>query len=202
MTILAADPDTGEMTDPRDMQRTIRLLLQGHPDVRRVHELGKLKLPRGEVSIADTDHLHKQPLQRRVPRRQHPVTLLCGDDPAEVGAVVIRFGEGEVARVERAQGTFPYAEDDRLWLKGTVAAIFDYSTAGNLYEPERKRVEALLVLPDDQPGALIAVPGLSKPWNVAVFRPALDGATFYSAWWALDAADEPLALVVDCALFA
>lgn len=200
MTILSENPETGELTDPRDLPRTIRALLQGHPQVRSVHELGKLRLPGGEVSIADTDHLHKQPLVRGVPRRQHPVTLLCGDDPTEVGAVVIRFGEGEVATVERAANTFPYHEDDRLGLKGTLCAVFDYRTAGNLRKPED--VSALLVLGDAQPGALIAIPGLSRPWNVLVFRPALDGSTFYSLWWALDGDGSPLALVIDCAVFA
>src|SRR5688572_11504991 len=114
MSILSVDPETGELTDPRDLPRTIRALLQGHPQVRSVHELGKLRLPSGELSIADTDHLHKRPLARRVPRRQHPVTLLCGDDPSEVGAVVIRFGEGTIAAVERATGVFSDDEGDRL----------------------------------------------------------------------------------------
>ncbi|MDC0670179.1 hypothetical protein [Nannocystis radixulma] len=202
MTILVENPETGELTDPRELPRTIRALLQGHPQVRSVHELGKLRLPGGEVSIADTHQLHKQPLVRSVPRRQHPVTLLCGDDPTEVGAVVIRFGEGEVATVERALNTFPYDEDDRLRLQGKHCAVFDYRTVRNLHEPERERISALLVLGDEQPGALIAIPGLSRPWNVLVFRPALDGDTFYSMWWALDGEGSPLALVIDCALFA
>lgn len=200
MTILSADPDTGELVDPRDLPRTIRALLHGHPQVRHTHELGPLRLPSGQLSIADIDHLHKQPLVRRVPRRQHPVTLLCGDDPSEAGAVLIRFGAGEVEAVERVRGTFPFHDDERLHLAGPLCALFDAAAGAALPAPEQ--VSAHLVLDDDRPGALISVPGARQPWNIAVIRPARDGSTFYSAWWALDAAGSPLALVLDCALFA
>ncbi|KYF85102.1 hypothetical protein BE20_25920 [Sorangium cellulosum] len=59
--------------------------------MRHVRPLGPLRLRSGSVSVADpVSHLHKQPLVQRAPRGQHEVTLLCGEDPSEVGAVVVR----------------------------------------------------------------------------------------------------------------
>lgn len=92
-------------------------------------------------------------------------------------------------------------EHERLYLRGPVGAIFDYSTASNLHEARREEVTALLELGAEQPGALVSVPE-RRPWNIALFRPAREGETFYSMWWALDGEDSPLALVIDCALFA
>jgi hypothetical protein len=203
MTFLLPHPETGEIVDRRDVPGTILELLRspGHSQVRRVQKLGALRLRSGEVSIADpVSHLHKQPLVRGAPRGQHEVTLLCGEEPSEVGAVVVRFGEGEIVTVERAQGTWPYQDERTFSLPGGLGGIFDYAMASRLTPDGVREIASLVKLEDGQPGALISLPRV-RTWNVALFRPSPAGDPFYSTWWALDGEGSPLALVVDCALF-
>ncbi|WP_272425168.1 hypothetical protein [Polyangium jinanense] len=196
------DPDTGEISDGRDFDRTIRALVTGaHPDVRKTMGMGHLRIASGEVAIADPiHHFHKQPLEREAPRGAHEISFLFGESDAHVGAVVLRFAEGEIASVERAAWTFPFREATVFGLASGLAAIFDYREVSELDPPRRPELMSLIELEDGEAGILVALPRIRK-WNIALCRASPETGTFYSCHWALDRRGEPLALVVDFAAF-
>lgn len=199
-TVLTTDPETGELGDPRDLPQTVlSLLRRDHPELGEVFDLGDLRAPSGCIAITDpVEHLHKQPLARRAPRGEHAVSLLRARD-GELGAVVVSFGPGEVASVERVAWVWPFADARRFAVESGLVALFDYDRVGGLDPIQSSRFAALAALGPDRPAAIVALPRVR--WNAIVCRPPPSGNHFYSAHWALGPRDEPLALVVDFAVF-
>lgn len=198
---LEANPETGELFDSRDIAATVTALFRrAHPQVVGIFSLGSFRTKSGRIAVVDPiAHLHKQPLVRRAPKGEHSVSL-CTTRGGEVGAVIVAFAQGEVASVERATWVWPFADASRFAVDSGLVALCDYEEVGELDPIRRERLSALTALTPDVPGALVALPGIRK-WNVLVCRPAPEGNHFYSAHWALDTAGEPIALIVDFAVF-
>lgn len=201
-TVFEIDPETGELSDRRDMSTVVSALLRRtHPQVAGVVELGAFRTTTGELAVVDPiAHLHKQPLSRRAPKGEHPVSL-CTTQGGEVGAVLVSLAQGAVASVERATWVWPFADSTRYGTKSGLVALVDYNEVNELDPVRTERLSSLASLPPEVLGSFVSLPRVRK-WNAVVCRPASDGNHFYSAHWALDAAGQPLALILDFAAFA
>ena len=201
-TVFEVNPETGELSDRRDMPTVVSSLLRrAHPQLADFRELGALRTRTGCLAVVDPiSHLHKQPLSRRAPKGEHPVSL-CTTQGGEIGAVLVSFAQGEVASVERATWVWPFADSLRYGVESGLVALLDYDEVNELDPIRTERLSLLSSLPPEIPGAVVSLPRVRK-WNAVVCRPAPDGNHFYSAHWALDAAGAPLALILDFAAFA
>ena len=201
-TVFEVNPETGELSDKRDMPTVVSALLRrAHPQLADIRERGALRTTTGCLAVVDPiAHLHKQPLSRRAPKGEHPVSL-CMTQGGEVGAVLVSFAQGEVASVERATWVWPFADSVRYGVESGLVALFDYDEVNELDPIRTERLSRLASLPPDVSGALVALPRVRK-WNAVICRPAPDGNHFYSAHWALDAGGATLALILDFAAFA
>ncbi len=201
-TVFEVNPETGELSDRRDMPTVVSSLLRrAHPQLADFRELGALRTRTGCLAVVDPiSHLHKQPLSRRAPKGEHPVSL-CTTQGGELGAVLVSFAQGEVASVERATWVWPFADSLRYGVESGLVALLDYDEVNELDPIRTERLSLLSSLPPEIPGAVVSLPRVRK-WNAVVCRPAPDGNHFYSAHWALDAAGAPLALILDFAAFA
>ena len=201
-TVFDVNPETGELSDRRDMPTVVSSLLRrAHPQLADFRELGALRTRTGCLAVVDPiSHLHKQPLSRRAPKGEHPVSL-CTTQGGELGAVLVSFAQGEVASVERATWVWPFADSLRYGVESGLVALLDYDEVNELDPIRTERLSLLSSLPPEIPGAVVSLPRVRK-WNAVVCRPAPDGNHFYSAHWALDAAGAPLALILDFAAFA
>lgn len=201
-TVFEVNPETGELSDRRDMPTVVSSLLRrAHPQLADIRELGPLRTTTGCLAVVDPiSHLHKQPLSRRAPKGEHPVSL-CMTQGGEVGAVLVSFAQGEAASVERATWVWPFADSVRYGVESGLVALFDYDEVNELDPIRTERLSRLASLPPDVSGALVSLPRVRK-WNAVVCRPAPDGNHFYSAHWALDAGGATLALILDFAAFA
>jgi hypothetical protein len=203
VTVLGADPETGEIRDPRDIHAVVRALVTGsHTGVRERVVLGKVRLRSGMISVADPrDHLHKQPLVRSAPIGEHSVTALYGSDPTTAVALVIHFADGEVTDVERAPSC---AGPSRTSVRSPCARAPAQSSISDpiarLTPPKLEELsEAIASAIADAPAALVSLPRV-RTWNVVACRVPGPTHGFYSTHWALGR-QGPLALVVDFATF-
>lgn len=201
-TVFEVNPETGELSDRRDMPTVVSALLRrAHPQLADIRELGALRTTTGSLAVVDPiAHQHKQPLSRCAPKGEHPVSL-CMTQGGEVGAVLVSFAQGEAASVERATWVWPFADSVRYGVESELVALFDYNEVNELDPIRTERLSLLASLASDVSGALVSLPRVRK-WNAVVCRPAPDGNHFYSAHWALDAGGAPLALILDFAAFA
>ena len=201
-TVFEVNPETGELSDKRDMPTVVSALLRrAHPQLADIRERGALRTTTGCLAVVDPiAHLHKQPLSRRAPKGEHPVSL-CMTQGGEVGAVLVSFAQGEVASVERATWVWPFADSVRYGVESGLVALLDYDEVNELDPIRTERLSRLASLPPDVSGALVALPRVRK-WNAVICRPAPDGNHFYSAHWALNAGGATLALILDFAAFA
>ena len=201
-TVFEMNPETGELSDRRDMPTVVSALLRrAHPQLADIRELGVLRTTTGCLAVVDPiAHQHKQPLSRRAPKGEHPVSL-CTTQGGEVGAVLVSFEQGEAASVERATWVWPFADSVRYGVESGLVALFDYDEVNELDPIRTERLSRLASLPPDVSGALVSLPRVRK-WNAVVCRPAPDGNHFYSAHWALNAGGATLALILDFAAFA
>ena len=201
-TVFEVNPETGELSDRRDMPTVVSSLLRrAHPQLADFRELGALRTRTGCLAVVDPiSHLHKQPLSRRAPKGEHPVSL-CTTQGGELGAVLVSFAQGEVASVERATWVWPFADSLRYGVESGLVALLDYDEVNELDPIRTERLSLLSSLPPDVSGALVSLPRVRK-WNAVVCRPAPDGNHFYSAHWALNAGGATLALILDFAAFA
>ncbi len=201
-TVFEVNPETGELSDKRDMPTVVSALLRrAHPQLADIRELGALRTTTGCLTIINPiAHQHKQPLSRRAPKGEYLVSL-CMTQGGEVGAVLVSFAQGEVASVERATWVWPFADSVRYGVESGLVALFDYNEVNELDPIRTERLSLLSSLPPDVSGALVSLPRVRK-WNAVVCRPAPDGNHFYSAHWALDAGGATLALILDFAAFA
>jgi hypothetical protein len=201
-TVFEVNPETGELSDKRDMPTVVSALLRrAHPQLADIREREALRTTTGCLAVVDPiAHLHKQPLSRRAPKGEHPVSL-CMTQGGEVGAVLVSFAQGEVASVERATWVWPFADAVRYGVESGLVALFDYNEVNELDPIRTERLSLLSSLPPDVSGALVSLPRVRK-WNAVVCRPAPDGNHFYSAHWALNAGGATLALILDFAAFA
>lgn len=201
-TVFEVNPETGELSDRRDMPTVVSALLRrAHPQLADIRELGALRTTTGSLAVVDPiAHQHKQPLSRCAPKGEHPVSL-CMTQGGEVGAVLVSFAQGEAASVERATWVWPFADSVRYGVESELVALFDYNEVNELDPIRTERLSLLASLASDVSGALVSLPRVRK-WNAVVCRPAPDGNHFYSAHWALDAGGATLALILDFAAFA
>lgn len=201
-TVFEVNPETGELSDRRDMPTVVSALLRrAHPQLADIRELGALRTTTGSLAVVDPiAHQHKQPLSRCAPKGEHPVSL-CMTQGGEVGAVLVSFAQGEAASVERATWVWPFADSVRYGVESELVALFDYNEVNELDPIRTERLSLLASLASDVSGALVSLPRVRK-WNAVVCRPAPDGNHFYSAHWALDASGATLALILDFAAFA
>ncbi len=201
-TVFEVNPETGELSDRRDMPTVVSALLRrAHPQLADIRELGALRTTTGSLAVVDPiAHQHKQPLSRCAPKGEHPVSL-CMTQGSEVGAVLVSIAQGNVASVERATWVWPFADSVRYGVESGLVALFDYDEVNELDPIRTERLSLLSSLPPDVSGALVSLPRVRK-WNAVVCRPAPDGNHFYSAHWALDAGGATLALILDFAAFA
>ncbi len=201
-TVFEVNPETGELSDRRDMPTVVSALLRrAHPQLADIRELGALRTTTGSLAVVDPiAHQHKQPLSRCAPKGEHPVSL-CMTQGGEVGAVLVSFAQGEVASVERATWVWPFADAVRYGVESGLVALFDYDEVNELDPIRTERLSLLASLASDVSGALVSLPRVRK-WNAVVCRPAPDGNHFYSAHWALNAGGATLALILDFAAFA
>ena len=201
-TVFEVNPETGELSDKRDMPTVVSALLRrAHPQLADIRELGALRTTTGSLAVVDPiAHQHKQPLSRCAPKGEHPVSL-CMTQGGEVGAVLVSIAQGNVASVERATWVWPFADSVRYGVESGLVALFDYNEVNELDPIRTERLSLLSSLPPDVSGALVSLPRVRK-WNAVVCRPAPDGNHFYSAHWALDAGGATLALILDFAAFA
>lgn len=201
-TVFEVNPETGELSDRRDMPTVVSALLRrAHPQLADIRELGALRTTTGSLAVVDPiAHQHKQPLSRCAPKGEHPVSL-CMTQGSEVGAVLVSIAQGNVASVERATWVWPFADAVRYGVESGLVALFDYDEVNELDPIRTERLSLLASLASDVSGALVSLPRVRK-WNAVVCRPAPDGNHFYSAHWALNAGGATLALILDFAAFA
>ena len=201
-TVFEMNPETGELSDRRDMPTVVSALLRrAHPQLADIRELGALRTTTGSLAVVDPiAHQHKQPLSRCAPKGEHPVSL-CMTQGGEVGAVLVSIAQGKVASVERATWVWPFADSVRYGVESGLVALLDYDEVNELDPIRTERLSLLASLASDVSGALVSLPRVRK-WNAVVCRPAPDGNHFYSAHWALDAGGATLALILDFAAFA
>ena len=200
-TVFEVNPETGELSDRRDMPTVVSSLLRrAHPQLADFRELGALRTRTGCLAVVDPiSHLHKQPLSRRAPKGEYLVSL-CMTQGGEVGAVLVSFAQGEFASIERATWVWPFADSLRYGVESGLVALLDYDEVNELDPIRTERLSRLASLPPDVSGALVSLPRVRK-WNAVICRPAPDGNHFYSAHWALDAGGATLALILDFAAF-
>ncbi len=194
-------PDvTGEVRDARDVPSVVRALVAGeHPHARSVIDVGELRLPSGEIAVVDpVRHVHKQPLASRAPIGRHPTSLILGASGDVAAAMIVRFSNDRPARVERATFRWPFADEERFSLPSGYAAVFAYREVDPFVPLREAELAPLRTLAVGTAGNLVALPRVRK-WNAALCRAPTVSDGFYTAWWALAADDEPVALIVDFA---
>ena len=86
-TVFEMNPETGELSDKRDMPTVVSSLLRRtHPQLADIRDLGALRTTTGCLAVVDPiAHLHKQPLSRVAPKGDLRTELMA---PTETSAMV------------------------------------------------------------------------------------------------------------------
>ena len=194
-----------------------RFVSGGISVVVRLHDVGALELPAGEIVACDpfTSAGDARAFTRAVPPGAYPVELrvfeLPETDDKRVGVALVRLAEGEPERWEPAvtagqdvstlkdgetfgygvdSGTGCFAAPEALAELG--AALDDHYRATRSYQdPLMKALEAA-----DEPTWSRAVLDYGSHGNVVAFSTGF-GDGFYTTHWGLDARGDAVCLITD-----